>query len=61
MTKQEAKAKAKDVLLRAIGYAYYRISDDDSIPEEEQRLIIDYINKYGQSACKAFGEEYVTF
>lgn len=61
MTKTEAKAIAKDVLQEAIGCAYYKVSDSGNYSEEDTDLILSYINKYGESACKAFGERYITY
>lgn len=63
-TKTELKAIAKDVLKNAIGCAYYKIADDDEdfgLYAEEKEAVIAYINKYGAAACKAFGEEYVSY
>lgn len=60
MKKSEAKQIAKDTLLSAISVAYYRICDDDDYTEEEQNLIIDYINKYGETMAKSIKEKYFT-
>jgi hypothetical protein len=60
MKKTEAKAIAKDTLLTAISVAYYRICDDNDYTEEEQNLIIDYINKYGETMAKSINEKYFT-
>lgn len=61
MAKTQAKETAKKILQESIGCAYYKISDDSSIKEEDQDMIIGYINKYGNSMCKAIGVEYVTY
>lgn len=61
MTKTEAKAIAKSVLQEAIGCAYYKVSDDSTYSDEDTELICKYINQYGTSACKAFGERYVSY
>ena len=60
MTKTEAKEKAKDILQEAIGVAYYKLENERYTPEDKQ-MIIDYINKYGTAACKAFGKRYMTY
>ena len=60
MTKTEAKNIAKQTLLDSISVSYYRICDDKEYTEEEQNLIIDYINKYGESMAKAIGKRYFT-
>lgn len=59
MTKTEAKDKAKDILEEAIAIAYYKL-EDEGLDEEECELVLQYINKFGKSACKAFGREYFT-
>lgn len=61
MTKTEAKEIAKKTLLDAIGCAYYRISDDEDINEEDTELIISYINKYGETMAKSIKEKYITY
>ena len=58
MTKTEAREIAKHALQEAIGCAYYKICDGNEYTEEEQEQIINYINQYGKSACKAFGKTY---
>ncbi|WP_411328660.1 hypothetical protein [Anaerofustis stercorihominis] len=63
MKKSEAKEIAKDILHNVIGCAYYRLEgiDGEKYSEEEKHLICSYITKYGTSACKAFGREYISF
>ena len=61
LTKPEMKRRAKDILCRAIGCAYYSLEKEDSLTEEEKREITAYINKYGAAARKAFGEKYCAF
>lgn len=60
MKKSEAKVIAKDTLISAISVAYYRICDDKDYTEEEQDMIIDYINKYGETMAKSINEKYFT-
>lgn len=60
MKKSEAKAIAKDTLISAISVAYYRICDGEDYTEEEQNMIIDYINKYGETMAKSINEKYFT-
>ena len=60
MTKSKAKEIAKDTLLSSISVSYYRICDDREYTDEEQELIIDYINKYGETMAKAIGKRYFT-
>lgn len=60
MTKTEAKRIAKDTLLTSLSVSYYRICDNNDYTEEEQNLIIDYINKYGEAMSKAIKEKYFT-
>ena len=60
MTKSEAKAIAKDTLISVIFVAYYRICDDNDYTEEEQNMIIDYINKYGETMAKSIKKKYFT-
>lgn len=62
MTKTEMKEIAKDTLRTSIGTAYYKISDEiNGYTDDEKDQIIQYINKYGEAACKAFGKEYATY
>lgn len=65
MTKTDAKNIAKKILQDAIGTAYYRLETSwlyaDSMSDEEEKMVLDYINQYGKSACKAFGRKYVTY
>ena len=60
MKKTEAKEIAKDTLMSAISVAYYRICDNNDYTEDEQNLIIDYINKYGETMAKSIKERYFT-
>ena len=60
LTKTEAREIAKKLLQESIGVAYYRL-ENESYSEEDEQLIIDYINKFGTAACKAFGKEYITY
>ena len=61
MKAKEAREIAKQTLLEAIASAYYKICDGNEYNEDEQEAIINYINQYGKSACKAFGKTYFTF
>lgn len=64
MTKTEMREHAKDVLQEAIGQAYYMVSegiDGQGLTEQEKNDIIEYINQYGKSACKAFKRDYITY
>lgn len=62
MTKTEMKEIAKNTLRTSIGTAYCKISDEiNEYTNGEKEQIIQYINKYGEAACKAFGKEYVTY
>lgn len=60
MTKTELKEIAKDILQESIGVAYYKLENEHYSPEDE-KIIVDYINKYGAAACKAFGKDYVAY
>lgn len=60
MTKTEAKKIAKDTLMSAISVAYYRICDSNDYTEEEEDMIINYINKYGETMAKSIKEKYFT-
>lgn len=60
MTKSEAKTKAKKIMQSVIGCAYYRLENED-LTEEETMLIMEYINKLGERACKSIGCDYVTY
>lgn len=61
MTKTEAREIAKHTLVEAIGCAYYKICEGNDYTVEEKEAIINYINQYGKSACKAFGKTYVGY
>ena len=60
MTKSEAKTKAKNIMQSVIGCAYYRLENED-LTQEETALIMEYINKLGERACKSIGCDYVTY
>lgn len=60
MTKSEAKTKAKNIMQSVIGCAYYRLENED-LTEEETALIMEYINKLAERACKSIGCDYVTY
>lgn len=60
MTKSEAKAKAKNIMQSVIGCAYYRLENED-FTEEETELVMEYINKLGEKACKSICCDYVTY
>lgn len=61
MKAKEAREIAKNTLTGIIGVAYYKIADSDEYTEDEQEAIINYINQYGKSACKAIGKIYVAY
>ena len=66
MTRTEAKNVAKHMLRDAIGTAYYKLEEpylfvDTPMNEEEEKMVLEYINKYGKAACKAFGVNYTTY
>lgn len=60
MTKKQAKEKAKEVMTEAIGYAYYRL-ENENLSEEDNALVVQYMNEIGKRACKAIGTEYVAY
>lgn len=60
MKKTEAKEIAKNIIQEAIGIAYYKL-ENETYSQEDEQMIIDYINKFGSTACKAIGKEYVTY
>ena len=61
MKKTEAKEIAKETMLEALGVAYYKISDNESYTEEEQDLIIQYMNMFGERMAKAIKGKYITY
>ena len=61
MNKTEAKNIAKDLMLEAIGIAYYKVSDNSEYTEEEAELIIAEMNKYGERMAKAIKGRYITY
>lgn len=61
MQVRDIKSTAKDILQEAIGTAYYKVSDNMDLSEDEKELLIYYINKYARSACKAIRVEYITY
>lgn len=61
MKAKEAREIAKETLTDIIGVAYYKIADSDDYTEDEKDAIINYINQYGKSACKAIGKNYVAY
>lgn len=58
------RERAKDVLQEAIEQAYYMVSegiDGQGLTEQEKNDIIEYINQYGKTACKAIKRDYITY
>ena len=60
MKKTELKEIAKNILQESIGVAYYKL-ENENFSADDEKIIIDYINKYGVSACKTFGRDYITY
>lgn len=61
MKKTEAKEIAKNIMLEALGVAYYKIADGDDYTEEEADLIIEQMNILGERMAKAVKGKYVTY
>ena len=60
MTKTQAKEKAKSILQSAIGNAYYKL-ENENLTNEDEALILEYINKLGERACKAINTQYTIY
>lgn len=50
---------AKDILMRSIAVAYYKL-ENENLSEEEEKQITLYINQYGETMAKAIGRRYYT-
>lgn len=61
MKKTEAKEIAKDLMLEAIGIAYYKVADSNEYTDEETELIIAEMNKFGERMAKAINGKYITY
>jgi len=61
MNKSDAKKIAKDIMLTAIGTAYYRVADSTDYTLEEQDLIIKEIDRYGERMAKAINGTYTAY
>lgn len=63
LPKYKAAEIAKKRLVNALSVAYYGFEDDDyyqSLSEDEQELINQYMNIFGQKMAKSIGKEYFT-
>jgi len=60
MTKTKAKQIALETMAISVGTAYYRISDDDSISEEDCDLILKYLTEYGNRIGKLLKVDYTS-
>lgn len=62
MKKSEAKEIARDILQDAIGEAYYKLDlDTDKYSDDEQDLIIEYLEKEAERLVKLIDREYITY
>lgn len=62
-TKGKAIDMAKDRLMTNLSIAYYGFENDDefqALSEEDQELIMNYINEFGEKMAKAIGRNYYT-
>lgn len=59
MSKKKMREFAKDILMRSIAAAYYKL-ENENLSEEEEKQIMLYINQYGKTMAKAIGRRYYT-
>lgn len=59
MSKKKMREFAKDILMRSIAVAYYKL-ENENLSEEEEKQITLYINQYGETMAKAIGRRYYT-
>ena len=59
MSKTEMRELAKDMLMKSIAVAYYKL-EDENLTDEEREQISTYINQYGESMGKAIHRNYYT-
>lgn len=62
-TKKELRNIAKQTLVKALAKAYYDVSDhadDFSLTEDEVIEVIEFMDSYGKTMCKAIREKYYT-
>lgn len=62
ISKTEARAAAKDILMSSLAVAYYSLEgmQGDGYSDEEKDMITGYINQYGETMAKSIGEKYYT-
>lgn len=60
MKKSEAKEIARDILQDAIGEVYYKL-DTDKYSDDDQDLIIEYLEKEAERLVKLINREYITY
>lgn len=58
--KSDAKEIARDILQDAIGEAYYKL-DTDKYSDDEQDLIMEYLEKEAERLVKLIDREYITY
>lgn len=63
LTKSKAMDMAKDRLMTNLSIAYYGFENDDefqALSEEDQELVMSYVNTFGEKMAKAIGRNYYT-
>lgn len=60
MKKSDAKEIARDILQDAIGEAYYKL-DTDKYSDDEQDLIMEYLEKEAERLVKLINRDYITY
>lgn len=60
ITLDMAKEIARDILQDAIGEAYYKL-DTDKYSDDDQDLIIEYLEKEAERLMKLINREYITY
>lgn len=58
--KEIARDIARDILQDAIGEAYYKL-DTDKYSDDEQDLIMEYLEKEAERLVKLIDREYITY
>lgn len=63
LPKYKAAEIAKEQLIDSLSVAYYKFESDDyfqSLSDEEQELIMDYMQAFGDKMAKSIGKKFYT-